>query len=111
MVHVTLLYFDDCPNWRTARDHLHTAIQRLGAEHFDVELRLIVSLEQALAHDFHGSPTILLDGRDPFADPDAAVGLACRVYQTPDGLSGAPTVAQLLHALDRALAGPAEPRP
>lgn len=30
---------------------------------------------------------------DAFAD--AGIGLACRVYTTPDGPAGAPTVAQL----------------
>jgi hypothetical protein len=34
-----------------------------------------------------------------FAEPDAGVGLSCRVYRTPDGLAGAPTVVQLRTAL------------
>jgi hypothetical protein len=46
-----------------------------------------------------GSPTVLIDGEDPFADPDAPVGLACRVYPTADELAGAPSVAQLTAAL------------
>ena len=32
---VTLLYFDDCPNWRVADDHLRT----LAAEIPDLRLR------------------------------------------------------------------------
>jgi hypothetical protein len=42
-----------------------------------------------------GSPSLLIEGRDPFATPAARTGLACRVYSTPDGLAGSPTVAQL----------------
>lgn len=44
---------------------------------------------------FSGSPTILVDGQDPFADQDAPIGLACRLYATEEGLQGAPTIAQL----------------
>jgi hypothetical protein len=48
---------------------------------------------------FHGSPSILVDGIDVFAGPDAGVGLSCRVYRTPDGPAGAPTIEQLRAAL------------
>lgn len=44
---------------------------------------------------FRGSPTVLVDGRDPFADGGEAFGLACRVYPTEEGPAGSPTVAQL----------------
>jgi hypothetical protein len=40
-----------------------------------------------------------VDGVDVFAEPDAGVGLSCRVYRTPDGLAGAPTMEQLRAAL------------
>ena len=50
-----------------------------------------------------GSPTLLIDGRDPFAVPGAGPALACRLYETEDGrLYGAPTVAALRRALDQA---------
>ena len=55
--------------------------------------------EEAEAVRFRGSPTILVNGQDPFADPDAPVGLSCRVYRTDAGLAGAPTVEQLLTVL------------
>jgi hypothetical protein len=55
--------------------------------------------EEALRLGFRGSPTILLDGQDPFADQDAPVGLACRLYATEGGLQGAPTIDQLRAAL------------
>lgn len=38
---------------------------------------------------------MLVDGVDPFAGPDLHLGLACRVYTTPAGLAGSPTVEQL----------------
>ncbi len=38
---------------------------------------------------FRGSPTVLVDGWDPFLDPASPVGLSCRVYRTEDGVTGA----------------------
>ncbi|MFC8261184.1 hypothetical protein ACFUNF_27160 [Streptomyces sp. NPDC057291] len=42
------------------------------------------------ADRFTGSPTFLLNGRDPFAEPGRPAGLTCRVYRAPDGLRGLP---------------------
>lgn len=60
---------------------------------------LVDTLEEAERMGFHGSPSILVDGIDIFAEPDAGVGLSCRVYRTPDGPAGAPTIEQLRTAL------------
>jgi hypothetical protein len=59
------------------------------------------SSEQAERLEFRGSPTVLVDGRDPFAEGDEPVGLSCWVYPTADGYRGAPTRAQLREALER----------
>ena len=94
---ITLLYFDDCPNWRVADEHLAA----IAAERADLKVtrHLVDTLEEAERVGFHGSPSILVDGVDVFAEPGAGVGLSCRVYRTPDGLAGAPTVEQLRAAL------------
>jgi hypothetical protein len=42
---------------------------------------------------------VRVDGRDPFATGGEQVGLACRVYSTPGGLSGSPTVEQFMEVL------------
>jgi hypothetical protein len=97
---VTVLYFDGCPNWQTADARLRQAIRRLDRSDVAVTHRQVRSAEQAEQLSFRGSPTILIDGRDPFADPGAPVGLSCRVYETDTGLTGAPTVDQLVAALD-----------
>ncbi len=39
---------------------------------------LVSTPEEAEAAQFRGSPTVLVDGRDPFSDPEAPVGLAIR---------------------------------
>lgn len=49
---------------------------------------------------FRGSPTILIDGIDPWAPENAPIGLSCRVYMTPDGARGTPTWNELLAAVN-----------
>ena len=95
---VTLLYFPGCPNWQTADANLRAAIAETDAD-IAVQRRVVNSVEDAERHGFLGSPTILIDGRDPFAEPGAVPGLSCRVYRTDAGVAGAPTVAQLRTAL------------
>jgi len=48
---------------------------------------------------FRGSPTILVDGRDPFATGIEPIGMSCRVFRTEQGAQGAPTEAQLRKVL------------
>jgi hypothetical protein len=60
-----------------------------------VTRRRVRTSEEAERVGFHGSPSILVNGVDAFADGDAGIGLACRVYATPDGPAGAPTLEQL----------------
>ncbi len=94
---VTLLYFDDCPNWLVANEYLDTLL----AEHPDMSItrHVVDTPEEAERTSFRGSPSFLIDGVDPFADPDDPVGLSCRVYQTPDGPAGSPTLDQLRRVL------------
>jgi hypothetical protein len=95
---ITLLYFDGCPNWETTDAHLRI----LAGERPDLRVtrRLVTTPEDAQATGFRGSPSVLVNGIDAFADPDAPVGLTCRVFQTPDGPAGSPTLAQLHEVLD-----------
>lgn len=95
---LALLYFDDCPNWHLLEGRLAQALAELGRDDV-VECRQVTTAEQAEALRFRGSPTLLVDGRDPFADADAPVGLSCRVYRTAAGLGGSPTVEQLVDVL------------
>ncbi len=73
-------------------------IERLGVA-AEVELVHIDTREAAEEHGFRGSPTVLVDGADAFADPDAVVGFACRIYLTESGPAGTPSLAQLESAL------------
>lgn len=95
-----LLYFDDCPHWTVTEARLHEALRATGRTDV-VERVLVTTTEEAEARGFLGSPSVQVDGRDPFAEPGARTGLSCRLYRTPDGPAGAPTVDQLIEALAR----------
>ncbi len=93
---VRLLYFEGCPNWHVAEARLEEALAEVGADPASVIYQQVTTAEQAEALGFRGSPTILVDGTDPFADPKAPTGLACRIYRTGTGVQqAAPTVEQL----------------
>lgn len=97
---VRLLYFDGCPNWQDTDQRLQEAIAVAGLD-VTVTYVHVTTPDDADQLRFRGSPTVLVDGADPFAEEAAPVGLSCRVFQTPEGLRGAPTVAQLVAALSR----------
>jgi hypothetical protein len=73
-------------------------------------MSVIASQQQAEEREFVGSPTILVDGVDPFGVAGQSAAFACRVYSTPAGLSGVPPLGELIRALtaarDRELASP-----
>ena len=96
---VSLLYFDGCPSWRLADERLREALAQAGRTDVSVEFCRVTTAEEAVDVGFGGSPTVLVDGRDPFAEPDSPIGLSCRVYRSGNGLAGSPTVAQLLAVL------------
>lgn len=97
MAEVTLLYFDGCPSWETTDQRLRTLANEVD---FTLRRQKVDTPEAAEAWSFRGSPTVLVDGRDVLAVGDEPVGLACRIYQTPDGPAGSPTIEQLREILD-----------
>ncbi len=93
-----------CPNQRLAEEQLREALDGAGLPGETFTTRVITDQAEAERSGFTGSPTILIDGRDPFAEPGSSPSVACRIYRTPHGLAGAPGVDQLRQAL-RAAAG------
>lgn len=97
---VELLYFDGCPNWEVAEHRLTEALRTAGRDEVTVDRRMVETPEEAEVLKFIGSPTIRINGADPFATGDEPVGLACRIYETPTGRAGAPSAAQLLEVIE-----------
>jgi len=94
---VTLLYFEDCPNWLDTDRHLTALAQEIPD--LVISRQLVDTPEEAERTGFRGSPSVLINGVDPFGDPDAPTGMSCRVYQTPAGPAGTPTIEQLRQAI------------
>ncbi len=99
-MNVTLQYFNGCPNWKETEAHIETLLAEGSDVTFDRQL--IETPESAEQYGFRGSPTIIIEGADPFADPDAPIGLSCRVYKTEDGYTGSPSLDQLRAAIEAA---------
>ncbi len=96
---IEMLVIADCPNTPAASDNLREALTRTGRGGVEVGVRLVTTPEDAAALPFAGSPTILIDGSDPFPSSGPTSELACRIYPTGHGLAGAPTVEQLVEIL------------
>lgn len=94
-----MLVIEGCPNSGPAEQNLRAALSRTGQK-AAVVVRTVTTENEAAAAGFAGSPTILIDGHDPFPGAPPG-GLSCRLFTTPDGPRGAPSVDQLVEALQR----------
>lgn len=93
-----ILHVADCPGAAVLIERLTEAVPARVA----TELVTVMVSDQAEAERLGmcGSPTLLVDGVDPFAESRHRPSLSCRLYVGPDGsLSGAPTVGALHAAL------------
>jgi len=98
---IELLYFDGCPSWQTGLQNLKSAMQ-LEAIVADIDLVGVRADVEAMRLKFLGSPSFRVDGRELWPETRDTYGLSCRVYPTPEGMKGWPTVEMLrekLHSL------------
>lgn len=92
-----VLHVPDCPN-------LAPLLKRLReATDLPVTTREISSAAAAAAAGMTGSPTLLINGRDPFPAPtlqNSDSGVSCRIYRDEHGQAvQAPSVGQLRDAV------------
>ena len=98
---ITVLTVPGCPNAPLAMERVTAALAGRPAQ---VELVEVGEQAEAVRLGMHGSPTILVDGVDPFATPGTAPSVSCRLYREPGGAaSGAPSQAALSRAFDQGL--------
>lgn len=102
---VELLVVPDCPNEAPATALLRTALDDVGLARIPITTTVIDTAAEAERRRFIGSPTILIDGDDPFAERGQPAALACRIYRTTTGTAGIPDLRRLRQALKRAAAG------
>ena len=100
---LTGLAVPDCPNAAVLDQRLADALG--GRTDVSVGHQVVADENEAARWGMRGSPTLLIDGSDPFAGPGDAPGMSCRLYRDEEGrLSGAPSSGQLRQAIGQALA-------
>ena len=101
LVDVRVLHLEDCASWRTATERLRQALALLGSPDTPinhVQVGFDADDDKAV---FGGSPTVLVDGQDLFPTSTIPAGAVCRLYSTPAGMAGSPTVEAMVGALTR----------
>lgn len=98
---LTVLAVPGCPNAPVLEQRL--AEVTAGMPGVTIRRVEVADIAGAAEQGMNGSPTLLVDGTDPFAQPGTGPALACRLYRDDDGRpSGAPSIAALRRALDQA---------
>ena len=100
-MHLTVLSVPGCPNTPVLADRLAVVLH--GRDDVSVSYEVISDDADAVSWGMHGSPTLLIDGADPFLEPGQPPTLSCRLYRDDSGqTAGAPSVAQIRLAFERA---------
>jgi hypothetical protein len=110
MLDLMVLTVPDCPNEPVLRDRLAQVLSDNPG--VTVRWRVIQDEADAARYGMHGSPTLLVNGFDPFAAQGTPTNVSCRLYRDPDGATGgAPSVAALRKALLGAVEDPVPASP
>ncbi len=91
----------DCPNAALFEERLAAVL----ADRPDtpVRRREVTDEREAAQAGMCGSPTLLINGVDPFAMPGQVPGLACRLYRDATGrTAGAPPAEAIRRAVEQA---------
>jgi hypothetical protein len=99
---VELLYFDGCQSWQSGLQNLHFALKANGLD-VSVELVQVMDNEDATRKRFLGSPSFRINGVDLWNEERDTYSLSCRVYATPDGMKGSPSILMLQGEIQRIL--------
>ncbi len=95
---IDLMYFDGCPSWQSGLENLKAALKAEGLE-ANIRLVRVEDNAEAARLKFLGSPSFRADGMDLWPEERKRYNLSCRVYTTPQGLKGVPTVEMLQEKL------------
>jgi Alkylmercury lyase len=106
-VTLEVLHVPGCPNVAPMLERLREATD------LPVTTREITTEVEAATAGMTGSPTLLINGWDPFPTSDGCdCGVACRIYRDQHGRAvPAPSVAQLRDALNASAPGSPTPAP
>ena len=90
---IVIRHVADCPGIGLLKERLAALI-----DVDRVSFELVATTDDAERISFYGSPTILIDGTDPFPFAATSPGLSCRLYRTETGTEPAPSTSQLRKA-------------
>ena len=103
VIELVVLTVADCPNAAAFEERLAAA---LAGQPAAVIRRVVGDEREAAETGMHGSPTLLVDGADPFAAPDEPPSLSCRLYRDAAAHTGpVPSVEELRRVLAAARGG------
>ena len=101
---IELLYFDGCPSWQSGLESFQTALKANGLD-VSVELVKVLDNDDAAQKRFLGSPSFRIDGVDLWDEDRETYSLSCRVYATPEGMKGSPSISMLREVIYQAIKG------
>lgn len=99
---IQFLYFNGCPSYKQGLENLKQVLRELSISE-DFEMINIDSDDKAKEYNFIGSPTIRINKEDidPKAREVKITGYkGCRIYQTEEGIKGAPTIKMLKKVIE-----------
>lgn len=99
-----ILQVPDCPNVVLLERRIAEAVAGERIE-MSITHRVLDDQDAATEAGMTGSPTLLVDGTDPFAESGSTPSVSCRLYPTDGGIDGAPSVSALRAALHLAPTG------
>jgi glutaredoxin len=96
---IRIMTFEGCPNCDATRSLVEKTVRELHLQ-ADVESIQVRNENEAQRYGFLGSPTVQVDGQDiETGRRKETASFSCRVYRTPDGVTGVPPKDLLLGAL------------
>jgi hypothetical protein len=95
---IQFLYIQECPHSEITWSLLAQSLETLGIQ-INVERIEIHDDLEADHYSFQGSPSIKVDGVDLWEQKRDEYHMGCRVYPTPSGLIGHPTLEMLVERL------------
>jgi len=95
---IELLYFDGCPSWKNGLKDLQSALKEEGLN-APIDMIEVKDNEQANRLKFLGSPSLRVDGQELWPEEREIYALSCRVYPSPEGIKGWPTITMIRQKL------------
>ena len=97
---IELRYFEGCLSWQAGLDNFRSTLRAEGLD-VPVELVEVLNDDDATRKKFLGSPSFRVNGVELWDYKRDTYSWSCRVYATPNGMKGSPTVSMLREAIHR----------